>query len=112
MAQGRSASQLRGLASSSRGRWQGAFRECTGLGSENEVVEYKASGPKGEFVIKKVPGRMKWNNITLKRGITDAMDMWKWRKLVEDGQDRRRPQERLDRHVRPGPAKRSRAGIS
>ena len=63
----------------------GAFRECTGLGSENEVVEYKASGPKGEQVIKKVPGRLKWNNITLKRGITDSLDMWKWRKLVEDG---------------------------
>ncbi len=68
-----------------QGQVAGAFRECTGLGSENEVVEYKASGPKGEFVIKKVPGRMKWNNITLKRGITDAMDMWTWRKLVEDG---------------------------
>lgn len=63
----------------------GAFRECTGLGSENEVVEYKASGPKGDFVIKKVPGRLKWNNITLKRGITDQMDLWKWRKLVEQG---------------------------
>ncbi len=63
----------------------GAFRECTGLGSENEVVEYKASGPKGEQVVKKVPGRLKWNNITLKRGITDSMDMWKWRKMVEEG---------------------------
>ena len=63
----------------------GAFRECTGLGSENEVVEYKASGPKGEYIVRKVPGRMKWNNITLKRGITDSMDMWKWRKLVETG---------------------------
>jgi phage tail-like protein len=69
-----------------QGQVIGAFRECTGLGSENEVVEYKASGPKGEFVIKKVPGRMKWNNITLKRGITDAMDMWKWRAQVEQGQ--------------------------
>jgi len=68
-----------------QGQVVGAFRECTGLGSENEVVEYKASGEKGEFVIKKVPGRLKWNNITLKRGITDAMDMWKWRKLVEQG---------------------------
>jgi phage tail-like protein len=67
------------------GKVVGAFRECTGLGSENEVVEYKASGPKGEQVIKKVPGRLKWNNITLKRGITDAMDMWVWRKLVEEG---------------------------
>ena len=68
-----------------QGQVVGAFRECSGLGSENEVVEYKASGQKGEFVIKKVPGRLKWNNITLKRGITDAMDMWKWRKLVEQG---------------------------
>jgi phage tail-like protein len=68
-----------------QGQVVGAFRECSGMGSENEVVEYKASGPKGEFVIHKVPGRMKWNNIVLKRGITDAMDMWKWRKLVEDG---------------------------
>ena len=68
-----------------QGQVVGAFRECTGLGSENEVVEYKASGPKGEFVIKKVPGRMKWTNVTLKRGITSEMDMWKWRKLVEQG---------------------------
>jgi phage tail-like protein len=68
-----------------QGQVQGAFRECTGLGSENEVVEYKASGEKGEFVIQKVPGRMKWNNITLKRGITANLDMWKWRKLVEQG---------------------------
>ena len=68
-----------------QGQVVGAFRECSGLGSENEVVEYKASGQKGEFIIKKVPGRLKWNNITLKRGITDSMDMWKWRALVEQG---------------------------
>lgn len=68
-----------------QGQIKGAFRECSGLGSENEVVDYKASGPKGEYVMKKVPGRMTWNAITLKRGITDAMDLWKWRKVVEDG---------------------------
>lgn len=68
-----------------QGQITGAFRECTGLGSENEVVEYKASGPKGEFVIQKVPGRMKWNNVTLKWGITHALDLWDWRKLVEEG---------------------------
>jgi phage tail-like protein len=68
-----------------QGQIAGAFREMTGMGSESEVVEYKASGPKGQYVIQKVPGRMKWNNITLKRGITDTVDMWKWRKTVEDG---------------------------
>jgi phage tail-like protein len=68
-----------------QGQVQGAFRECTGLGSNNEVVDYKASGPKGEYIMKKVPGRMTWQPITLKRGITDAMDMWKWRQVVEEG---------------------------
>jgi len=63
----------------------GAFQECTGLGSENEVVEYKASTEGGKFVLKYIPGRMKYNKITLKRGITAAMDLWTWRKLVEDG---------------------------
>jgi phage tail-like protein len=55
------------------------------MGSENEIVEYKAAGEKGEYVIQKVPGRLKWNNITLKRGVTNSLDLWKWRKLVEQG---------------------------
>ena len=68
-----------------QGQIAGAFRECTGLGSENEVVEEKASGPKGEQIIKKIPGRMKWGDITLKRGKTDSADFWKWIKEVQDG---------------------------
>jgi phage tail-like protein len=67
------------------GKVSGAFRECTGLGSETEVVEEKSSGPDGKLILKKIPGRMKYTNITLKRGITSTMDMWDWRKLVEDG---------------------------
>ncbi len=63
----------------------GAFREVSGLGSETEVVEEKSAGPDGRLILKKIPGRMKFNNVTLKRGITDSMDMWKWRKLVEKG---------------------------
>ncbi len=68
-----------------RGKLVGAFRECAGLGSENEVVEYKAADEKGKEIIYKIPGRLKWDNITLKRGVTDSMDLWKWRKEVEDG---------------------------
>lgn len=69
-----------------QGKIKGAFRECTGMGSEHEVVEYKASDEKGRELIKKVPGRMKWNNITLKRGIVaNTVDMWNWRKDVEEG---------------------------
>src|SRR5690606_23458456 len=39
----------------------------------------------GESVIYKIPGRQKWGDITLKRGITANIDMWLWRKQVEDG---------------------------
>lgn len=69
-----------------QGAIEGAFSECTGLGSENEVVEHKAVTDKGKEVIKMVPGRLKWTPITLKRGITDSMDMWTWRGQVESGQ--------------------------
>ena len=84
-----------------QGQVSGAFRECAGLGSENEVVEYKGSGDKGKQVTKKIPGRLKWNNITLKRGMTDSMDMWKWRKMVEDGKIDEARKKRINRHVQP-----------
>jgi len=63
----------------------GYFTECSGLGSEHEVIEHKVITEKGQEVVMKIPGRLKWDNITLKRGITKSMDIWKWRKEVEDG---------------------------
>mgnify|MGYP000029452505 CR=1 FL=1 len=63
----------------------GFFVEVSGIGSENEIVEYKVVNSSGVEVILKVPGRLNYANITLKRGITSNMDMWTWRKMVEDG---------------------------
>jgi phage tail-like protein len=63
----------------------GYFTECSGLGSENEVIEHKVVTEKGTEVVLKLPGRLKWENITLKRGITSSMDIWDWRKQVEEG---------------------------
>jgi phage tail-like protein len=63
----------------------GFFTECGGLGSEHEVIEHKVVTEKGNEVVMKIPGRLKWENITLKRGITKNMDIWKWRKEVENG---------------------------
>jgi phage tail-like protein len=63
----------------------GYFTECSGLGSEHETIEHKVVTEKGQEVVLKVPGRLKWENITLKRGITSNMDIWDWRKQVEDG---------------------------
>ena len=63
----------------------GYFTEVSGLGSEHEIIEHKVVDQSGHDVIMKIPGRMKWNDITLKRGITSALDLWDWRKQVEDG---------------------------
>jgi phage tail-like protein len=68
-----------------QGKVSGFFTECSGLGSEHEVIEHKVVTDKGQEVVMKIPGRLKWENITLKRGITSAMDIWDWRKEVEDG---------------------------
>lgn len=68
-----------------QGAVNGYFTECSGLGSETETIEHKVVNGKGVEVTLKIPGRLKWENITLKRGITSNMDIWQWRKLVEDG---------------------------
>jgi phage tail-like protein len=61
------------------------FREATGFDSENQVIEYQHQGEKGITYYHKQPGTMKWQNITLKRGITDNTKLWDWRKQVIDG---------------------------
>ena len=63
----------------------GYFTECSGLGSEHDIVEHKVTNEKGQEGVMKIPGRLKWENITLKRGITSSLDIWDWRKQVEDG---------------------------
>ena len=68
-----------------QGQVTGYFTECSGLGSEHEVIEHKVVNEAGVEVVMKIPGRLKWENIVLKRGITSNMDIWEWRKKVEDG---------------------------
>lgn len=68
-----------------QGHVTGYFTEVSGLGSEQEVIEHKVVNEKGVEVIMKIPGRLKWENIVLKRGITSNMDIWTWRKMVEEG---------------------------
>jgi phage tail-like protein len=67
------------------GAIKGYFTEVAGIGSENEVIEQKVVNEKGIEIVLRIPGRLKWGDITLKRGITSSMDLWDWRKKVEDG---------------------------
>jgi len=67
------------------GTIKGYFTEVTGIGSESEVVEQKVVNDKGIEVVLRIPGRLKWGDIVLKRGITSNMDLWNWRREIEDG---------------------------
>ncbi len=63
----------------------GYFTECAGIGSEHEIVEHKVVDKSGHEIVRKIPGRMKWQDITLKRGITSDMQIWDWRADLVNG---------------------------
>ena len=54
----------------------GAFTEVIGLAVQMEIEEI-AEGGNNESTIK-VPGRLKWPNLVLKRGITDNNTLFEW----------------------------------
>jgi phage tail-like protein len=60
------------------------FTECSGLSTETTVIEYREGSDKTNSV-RKLPGLHKYNNITLKRGLTSNRDLWNWRKSITDG---------------------------
>ena len=64
----------------------GFFKEIDGIGSEHEVVVHTTGDAKGKSVVQKYPGQLKWNNITLKRGVDANNALWTWRQQVIDGQ--------------------------
>lgn len=63
----------------------GAFKEASGIESETEIIEYKEATEKGKMIIRKVPGAMKWSDITLKKRIDASTELWDWRRQVEEG---------------------------
>jgi phage tail-like protein len=63
----------------------GYFTECSGIGSEHEIAEHKVVDKQGHEIIRKIPGRIKYQDVTLKRGITSDLELWKWREDVING---------------------------
>lgn len=58
------------------------FSECTGLSSEQNVIDYREG--QEEITARKLPGLTKYTNIVLKRGITTDNTIYVWRKTVTD----------------------------
>ena len=60
------------------------FQEVTGLGMEVAVSEYRAGNSK-ENVPQKILGLGKTPDVTLKRGVIGAVNLFEWAKAVRDG---------------------------
>jgi len=67
---------------------QAGFSECSGFGSEVEVIEYREGGE--QVAVRKLPGRVKFPNITLKRGVTNSRELYDWHRAVLQGQVQRK----------------------
>ena len=61
------------------------FKEVSGLESTTEVIEYQEGGAVQQ-PLKKLPGRTKYTNITIKRGITSNLGLWEWYSSIVDNQ--------------------------
>lgn len=59
------------------------FRECSGLEAETEVLSYEEGGMNDHP--HKLPGRTKFPNVSLKRGLTTSKALWEWYSKVIDG---------------------------
>jgi len=59
------------------------FSECSGLSTNTDPIEYRTGSE--DITVRKIPGLKKFGNITLKRGMTNDLALWKWRKNVLDG---------------------------
>lgn len=64
------------------------FSECSGFGSELEVIEYREGGD--DATVRKLRGKVKYPDITLKWGITDSMDLYNWHLSAVKGELKKR----------------------
>src|SRR5258705_11927977 len=67
---------------------QAGFQEVSGLDSSTDPVDYREGNDPNH--VRKLPGLNKYSPITLKRGITDSDEVWKFRATVIAGAIRRK----------------------
>lgn len=73
--------------------WDGivhaGFQECSGLTATRTTGTYR-EGTDKTLGQRQIPGLNSYGNISLKRGITDNQELWKWHKTLQNGTAERR----------------------
>jgi phage tail-like protein len=67
---------------------QAGFQECTGLDSQTAIIEYREGADPNHS--RKLTGLNSFSPITLKRGVTDSDELWKWRLTAVEGKVERK----------------------
>lgn len=62
---------------------QAGFSEVTIPDSAQDPIEYREGSDLP--TVRKLAGLIKYGNVVLKRGTTDSLELFEWRKMVEDG---------------------------
>jgi len=65
------------------------FSEADLPAGELEVIEYR-EGSERVSSARKLPGRVKYTNVVLRRGVTGRLDLFEWWKTARDGALQRR----------------------
>jgi phage tail-like protein len=67
---------------------QAGFSECSGFGSNVEVIEYREGGDIP--TVRKLPGKVSFPDIMLKWGVTDSRELYDWHRAAVNGQIQRK----------------------
>ena len=62
----------------------GGFSDVSGIGTEVTLMEYRQGNDK-ENRVRKIPALHKAGDVTLKRGVIGAMNLWEWINAVRTG---------------------------
>jgi phage tail-like protein len=63
---------------------QAGFQECSNIGMEVTVAEYRAGNMK-ENSVQKITGINKATDVTLKRGVIGSLDLYQWLDQIRNG---------------------------
>src|SRR6476620_10435958 len=60
------------------------FQECSGIGMEVTIAEYR-NGNERENSVRKITGMNKSTDVTLKRGIIGSLSLYQWLNQIRNG---------------------------
>ena len=63
---------------------QAGFQECSDIGMEVTVIEYR-NGNEKENSVRKITGLNKATDVTLKRGVIGSLDLYSWLNDIRNG---------------------------